>query len=111
VKGVGQALLDDPELAPLIIETVKMKGVEQFGDYGITLSFAMTTKPGHQTQIRRRAQALIKEAFKDNNIQFASPTVQVAADEAQAATAAAAATRDAIAKRNAAAATGEEAAE
>ncbi|WP_085028026.1 mechanosensitive ion channel family protein [Ensifer aridi] len=111
VKGVGQALLDDPELAPLIIETVKMKGVEQFGDYGITLSFAMTTKPGHQTQVRRRAQALIKEAFKTHGIQFASPTVQVAADEAQAATAAAAATRDAIAKRNAAAAPGEEAAE
>ncbi|RVE80051.1 mechanosensitive ion channel family protein [Sinorhizobium meliloti] len=102
VKGIGAALLDDPELGPLIIETVKMKGVEQFGDYGITLSFAMTTKPGHQTQIRRRAQAMIKDAFAANSIHFASPTVQVAGDEAQA-TAAAAATRDAIAKRNAAA--------
>lgn len=101
VKGVGTALLEDEELGPLIIETVKMKGVEQFGDYGITLGFAKTTKPGHQTQVRRRAQALIKEAFKENNIQFASPTVQVAGDETQA-TAAAAATRDAIAKKNAA---------
>ncbi|RVL97457.1 mechanosensitive ion channel family protein [Sinorhizobium meliloti] len=111
VKGIGAALLDDPELGPLIIETVKMKGVEQFGDYGITLSFAMTTKPGHQTQIRRRAQAMIKDAFAANSIHFASPTVQVAGDEAQA-TAAAAATRDAIAKRNAAAAQkGETAAE
>ncbi len=54
VKGAGAALLDDAELAPLI-ETVKMKGVEQFGDYGITLGFAMTTKPGHQTQVRRRS--------------------------------------------------------
>ncbi|MCA1441664.1 mechanosensitive ion channel family protein [Ensifer sp. IC4062] len=102
VKGVGAALLEDPELAPLIIETVKMKGVEQFGDYGVTLSFAMTTKPGNQTQVRRRAQALIKEAFKTNGISFASPTVQVAGDEAQSTTAAAAATRDAIAKKNAA---------
>ncbi|WEX77132.1 mechanosensitive ion channel family protein [Sinorhizobium numidicum] len=107
VKGVGAALLEDPDLGPLIIETVKMKGVEQFGDYGMTLSFAMTTKPGHQTQVRRRAQALIKEAFKNNGIHFASPTVQVAGDETQA-TAAAAATRDAIAKKNAAAAQGEE---
>ncbi|RVG93075.1 mechanosensitive ion channel family protein, partial [Sinorhizobium meliloti] len=105
VKGIGAALLDDPELGPLIIETVKMKGVEQFGDYGITLSFAMTTKPGHQTQIRRRAQAMIKDAFAANSIHFASPTVQVAGDEAQA-TAAAAATRDAIAKKNAALAQG-----
>ncbi|WP_081160244.1 mechanosensitive ion channel family protein [Ensifer aridi] len=111
VKGIGAALLDDPELGPLIIETVKMKGVEQFGDYGITLSFAVTTKPGHQTQIRRRAQAMIKDAFAANGIHFASPTVQVAGDEAQA-TAAAAATRDAIAKKNAAAAQkGEAAAE
>ncbi|MCA1409202.1 mechanosensitive ion channel family protein [Ensifer sp. IC3342] len=111
VKGVGAALLEDPELAPLIIETVKMKGVEQFSDYGMTLSFAMKTKPGHQTQVRRRAQALIKEAFKPNGIQFASPTVQVAGDEAQAA-AAAAATRDAIEKKKALAAQGgEEAAE
>ncbi|ASY72318.1 mechanosensitive ion channel family protein [Sinorhizobium fredii] len=101
VKGIGAALLEDEELGPLIIETVKMKGVEQFGDYGITLSFAMTTKPGHQTQIRRRAQAMIKEAFDANGINFASPTVQVAGDEGQA-TAAAAATRDAIAKKNAA---------
>ncbi|UFX01067.1 mechanosensitive ion channel family protein [Sinorhizobium medicae WSM1115] len=103
VKGVGAALLEDEELGPLIIETVKMKGVEQFGDYGITLSFAMTTKPGHQTQIRRRAQALIKDAFEANGIHFASPTVQVAGDEV-AATAAAAATRDAIAKKKMAAA-------
>ncbi|MDK1374211.1 mechanosensitive ion channel family protein [Sinorhizobium sp. 6-70] len=110
VKGVGAALLEDPELAPLIIETVKMKGVEQFGDYGVTLSFAMKTKPGNQTQVRRRAQALIKDAFKTNGISFASPTVQVAGDEAQSTTAAAAATRDAIAKKNAALAQAGEAA-
>ncbi|MDW9726629.1 mechanosensitive ion channel [Sinorhizobium meliloti] len=102
VKGVGATLLEDPELGPLIIETVKMKGVEQFGDYGITLGFAMTTKPGHQTQVRRRAQALIKDAFKSHGIHFASPTVQVAGDEAQSSMAAAAMTRDTIAKKNAA---------
>lgn len=101
VKGVGAKLLEDEELGPLLIETVKMKGVETFGDYGITLSFAMTAKPGHQTQIRRRAQAMIKEAFDANGISFASPTVQVAGDDTQA-SAAAAAARDAITKKNAA---------
>ncbi|OHV81007.1 mechanosensitive ion channel family protein [Ensifer sp. LCM 4579] len=109
VKGVGATLLEDPELGPLILETVKMKGVEQFGDYGITLSFAMKTKPGTQTQVRRRAQALIKEAFAANGLHFASPTVQVAGDDKQA-MAAAAANRDAIARKNAAAAQGGEAA-
>jgi small-conductance mechanosensitive channel len=31
LKGIGAEMLTDPELAPQIIETVKMKGVEQFG--------------------------------------------------------------------------------
>ncbi|MCY1325161.1 Mechanosensitive ion channel [compost metagenome] len=107
VKGIGAKLLEDPELGPLILETVKMKGVEQFGDYGMTLSFAMKTKPGNQTQVRRRAQVMIKEAFKENGINFASPTVQVAGDEQQHSAAAAAATRDAIEKKKAAAALAE----
>jgi small-conductance mechanosensitive channel len=80
VKGVGAALLEDEELGPQIIETVKMKGVEAFGDYGIKLSFAMMTKPGHQSTIRRRACAMIREAFAENGIGFASPTVQVASN-------------------------------
>ena len=49
VKGVGAELLEDQELGPHIIETVKMKGVEAFSDYGIKLSFAVMTKPGHQS--------------------------------------------------------------
>ncbi|WP_444357929.1 mechanosensitive ion channel family protein [Phyllobacterium lublinensis] len=108
VKGVGAALLEDEEFGPQIIETVKMKGVEDFGDYGIKLSFAMMTKPGHQSTIRRRAYAMIREAFTANDIGFASPTVQVAGNDDLSAPAAAAATRDAMARKNAAAAKPEE---
>ncbi len=81
VKGIGSELLEDPELGPKIIETLKMKGVEQFGDYGINLSFAVMAKPGEQSMIRRRALALIREAFTANGIEFASPTVRVGNDE------------------------------
>jgi len=106
VKSVGAALLEDPDVGPMIIETVKMKGVEQFTDYGITLSFAMTTKPGHQSGIRRRAYAMIREAFIANGIEFASPTVQVAGDDAKSGgdptTAAVIATNTAIAQKKAA---------
>ncbi|MEK1890121.1 MAG: mechanosensitive ion channel family protein [Phyllobacterium sp.] len=101
VKGVGAALREDPEFGPQIIETVKMKGVEAFGDYGINLSFAMMTKPGHQSTIRRRAYAMIREAFAANGIEFASPRVQVAANEDQSASAAAAA-RDTLNRKKAA---------
>ncbi|MEJ1117405.1 mechanosensitive ion channel family protein [Phyllobacterium sp. CCNWLW109] len=102
VKGVGATLLEEPELGPHIIETVKMKGVETFGDYGINLSFAMMTKPGHQSTIRRRAYAMIREAFAANGIGFASPTVQVAGQEDQSTGALAAATQNTLARKKAA---------
>ncbi|WP_246663960.1 mechanosensitive ion channel family protein [Phyllobacterium sp. SYP-B3895] len=92
VKGVGAALLEDAEFGPHILETVKMKGVEEFGEYGIKLSFAIMTKPGFQSTIRRRAYAMIREAFTQNGIGFASPTVHVAGSEEHSAHAVAAAT-------------------
>lgn len=58
-----------------------MKGVEEFGDYGIALSFGMTTVPGMQTYIRRKAYAKLREAFLANGITFAHPTVQVGGDD------------------------------
>jgi small-conductance mechanosensitive channel len=81
VKRIGQELKEDAEFAPHIIETLKMQGVEQFGDYGIQLRLKMMTRPGEQFVIRRRALALIKKAFDENGIRFASPTVQVAGRE------------------------------
>ena len=102
IKGVGAELLEDPEFGPLIIETVKMKGVEQFGDYGINLSFAMTTRPGQQTTVRRRALAIIRDVFTENGIAFASPSVQVASDNHDTAAAMAAAS-DAMTRKKAAA--------
>jgi moderate conductance mechanosensitive channel len=38
----------------------------------------MTTKPGEQFVIRRKALSMIKKAFDANGIKFAFPTVQVA---------------------------------
>ncbi|MBM7044183.1 mechanosensitive ion channel family protein [Rhizobium lusitanum] len=81
IKDIGQRLLDDPELAPSIIQTLKMKGVEQFGDFAIEIRLAFTAKPNEVSVIRRSALALIKQAFDENGIQFAFPTVQVASDK------------------------------
>ncbi|QFY63043.1 mechanosensitive ion channel family protein (plasmid) [Rhizobium grahamii] len=80
-KKVGAELKEDEELGKLFIEPLKMKGVEQFADYGIVLSFAMTTVPGMQTYIRRKAYAKIREVFLANGISFAQPTVQVGGDD------------------------------
>jgi small-conductance mechanosensitive channel len=91
VKQIGKELQEDPELGPKIMETLKMQGVEQFGDFAIQIRMKMMTKPGEQFVIRRRAFAMIKQAFDANGIEFAFPTVQVAGGEATPATAASAA--------------------
>jgi moderate conductance mechanosensitive channel len=78
IKQIGKELQGDPELAPHIIETLKMQGVEQFGEFAIQIRLKMMTKPGEQFVIRRRAYALIKKAFDANGIEIALPTVTVA---------------------------------
>lgn len=77
-KKIGATMLEDPEFGPIFIEPLKMKGVEEFGDYGMVLSFGMTLKPSPmQSFIRRRANLLLREAFVSNGIQFAQPMVNV----------------------------------
>lgn len=89
-KKIGTALMEDPELGPIFIEPLKMKGIEEFGDYGMVLSFGMTLRPSSmQSFIRRRANLLLREAFIQNGIEFATPSVQVGGDERPVDTAAA----------------------
>ena len=78
IKQIGKDLAKDPEFAPSILEPLKMQGVEEFGDYAIQIRMKMMTKPGQQFGIRRRAFAMIRQAFAENGIRFAQPTVQVA---------------------------------
>jgi len=80
-KQIGTELMQDPELGRLFIEPLKLKGVEEFSDYGMVLSFGMMTVPGMQTYIRRKAYLKIREAFKANGIEFAQPTVNVGGDD------------------------------
>jgi small-conductance mechanosensitive channel len=89
IKQIGLELAKDPEYAPLIIEPLKMQGVEELGDFAVKIRMKMMTLPGEQFIIRRKAYAMIKKAFDENGIKFAFPTVQVTG-EAEASSAAAA---------------------
>jgi moderate conductance mechanosensitive channel len=80
IKQIGLELQQDPEFAPLIIEPLKMQGVDELGDYAVTIRAKMMTVPGEQFVIRRKAYAMIKKAFDENGIKFAFPTVQVAGE-------------------------------
>jgi small-conductance mechanosensitive channel len=89
IKQIGQELAQDPEFAPVIIEPLKMQGVEAFGEFAVQIRMKMMTLPGEQFVIRRKAFAMIKTAFDANGIKFAFPTVQITGDGDAAAAAAA----------------------
>jgi moderate conductance mechanosensitive channel len=80
IKQIGLDLQKDPEFAPLILEPLKMQGVDAFGDFAVQIRMKMKTLPGENFVIRRQALAMIKQAFDANGIKFAFPTVQVAGE-------------------------------
>ena len=80
IKQIGLDLAQDPEFAPLILEPLKMQGVENLGDFAVQIRMKMMTVPGEQFVIRRKALAMIKKAFDENGIKFAFPTVQLAGE-------------------------------
>ena len=52
------------------------------------LRMKLKTRPGEQFGIKHRALMLIKQAFDENGIKFALPTVRVSGEDPQAAAAA-----------------------
>lgn len=78
-KAIGQTLLTDPELGRFFIEPLKLKGVEDFAEYGIVVSFAMITVPtSQQSFIRRTAYASLRKSFQESGVTFAQPVVNIA---------------------------------
>ena len=90
IKQIGRELLADPELAPHIIETLKMQGVEEYGDFAIKIRLKLTCKPGEQFVIRRRAYAHDQEGVRRATASsspfrpFRSPAASAGAAAAQA---------------------------
>ena len=80
IKQIGLELAEEPEFKPLILEPLKMQGVDAFGDYAVQIRMKMMTLPGENFVIRRQALFRIKKAFDANGIKFAYPTVQLAGD-------------------------------
>jgi len=77
IKKIGLELAADPEFAANTLQPLKMQGVDSFGDFAIVLRLKLMTKPGTQFSIKRRAYMMIKQAFDENGIKIAVPTVHV----------------------------------
>jgi small-conductance mechanosensitive channel len=77
LKRVGIEMLNDPELAPNILEPLKSQGVSKMADFSIVVRAKFMAKPGEQFAVRREAFRRIKRAFDENGVRFAFPTVIV----------------------------------
>jgi small-conductance mechanosensitive channel len=103
IKKIGLELFEDPEFKPITIEPLKMQGIDSLGDSGLLLRMKVMTLPGQQFTLKRRALRMIHQAFNDNGIRIAVPTVQVSGGKDEGVAAAA---QQALATHNAAIAVG-----
>ncbi|XKM42445.1 mechanosensitive ion channel domain-containing protein [Rhizobium ruizarguesonis] len=101
IKKIGLELFEDPEFKPTTIEPLKMQGIDSLGDSGLLLRMKVMTLPGQQFTLKRRALRMIHQAFNENGIKLAVPTVQVSGGKDDAVAAAA---QQTLAAHNAAAA-------
>jgi len=103
IKKIGLELFEDPEFKPTTIEPLKMQGIDSLGDSGLLLRMKVMTLPGQQFTLKRRALRMIHQAFNENGIKLAVPTVQVSGGKDDAVAAAA---QQTLAAHNAAVAAG-----
>ncbi|MBV9304701.1 MAG: mechanosensitive ion channel family protein, partial [Acidobacteriaceae bacterium] len=71
-KAIGLEMMDDPEMAQLIIEPLKLQGIADILDNALLLRFKVTTKPGNPTLVQRQAIRRIISRFPEAGIHFPS---------------------------------------
>jgi moderate conductance mechanosensitive channel len=67
-KAIGQELLDDPELAPDIIETFKSQGIAEVDEGTLILRGKFKARAGHQFNTRKAVMAKVHKVFRENGI-------------------------------------------
>ena len=80
IKQVGLELAEEPDFKPVILQPLKMQGVDAFGDFAVQIRMKMMTLPGENFVVRRQALFRIKKAFDAHGIKFALPKVQISGD-------------------------------
>ncbi|MEW9834318.1 mechanosensitive ion channel family protein [Mesorhizobium marinum] len=67
-KKIGQELLENPELAPDVMETFKSQGIANVEDGTLVVRGKFVAKPGKQSMIRRFVLKAVHQAFRENGI-------------------------------------------
>ena len=77
VKKIGEEMMQDPELAPMMLEPLKSQGITHMDDSALIVRCKFKAKPGQQFMVRRVAFMRIQQAFADEGIRFAPRRVIV----------------------------------
>lgn len=73
MRAVGEALRQDPELGPLMLEPMEIVGVENFADSAVTIRARIKTKPLEQWKVGREYRRRLKKAFDAEGIEIPFP--------------------------------------
>ena len=76
-KKVYTKIMENPELAPKLLEPIKSQGVREMDDSAMVMRVKYKTRPGDQFVIRREVYRLMQEAFRAEGIEFAHRNVTV----------------------------------
>ena len=75
IEAVGKDLQKDPEWGRLLMEPVEVLGVENLGDFSITVRSRIRTRLGVQREVRRIFLLRLKQRFDKDGITIPFPTV------------------------------------
>jgi len=77
IKKINIEIENDPEMGPSLLDKIKSQGVRELDDSAMIMRLKFKTIPGEQFVIRREVFRMIKEAFRENGIEFAHRNVTV----------------------------------
>ncbi|MFY7961043.1 MAG: mechanosensitive ion channel family protein [Elsteraceae bacterium] len=96
IKKTGQAMMEDPELAPEMILPLKLQGIAEVADNALVLRLKFTSKPARSSWIQREALKRVHAALHAAGIEFATNAVIVRGGDAASGAGAAVSTQNAV---------------
>jgi small conductance mechanosensitive channel len=77
MREAVEALRQDPEYGPKILEEIEIAGVDELAESSVNLKARVKTVPQEQWKVRRELLRRIKGAFDANGIEIPFPHVTV----------------------------------
>jgi moderate conductance mechanosensitive channel len=74
IRSVGDQLQNDPNFKRAILEPIEVQGVDNLGDYSITIASRIRTRPGKQWDVKRMFLLRLVQRFDKEGIEIPFPT-------------------------------------